>query len=75
MLPSGWARVTSNGDLIQSIADAYQSTSSWSIFAYILLRTDANSQMPVQTQGTNAVAAEKITMLCECQDKKVTTWF
>lgn len=56
---------TSNGDLIQSIADAYQSTSSWSIFAYTLLSTGANSQMPVQTDGTNAVAAEKITMHCE----------
>ncbi|KAF1931109.1 uncharacterized protein M421DRAFT_339805 [Didymella exigua CBS 183.55] len=53
---------TSNGDLIQSIADAFQSTSSWSIFAYTLQSTGSNSQMPVQTDGTNAVAAEKVTM-------------
>lgn len=58
---------TSNGDLIQSIADAYQSTSSWSIFAYTLLSTGANSQMPVQTEGTNAVATEQITMYCQQQ--------
>lgn len=56
---------TSNGDLIQSIADAYQSSSTWSIFAYTLLSTGANTQMPVQTDGTNAVAAEKITMHCK----------
>ncbi|KAJ4405893.1 hypothetical protein N0V91_005002 [Didymella pomorum] len=59
---------TSNGDLIQSIADAYQSTSSWSIFAYTLLSTGANSQMPVQTEGTNAVATEQITMYYKFDD-------
>ncbi|KAK7733607.1 hypothetical protein SLS57_000622 [Botryosphaeria dothidea] len=52
---------TSNGDLIQSIADNWNSD-SWSIYAYTLMKTGDNSQMPVQTEGTNAVAADKITM-------------
>ncbi|KAI1640791.1 hypothetical protein F4809DRAFT_647781 [Biscogniauxia mediterranea] len=52
---------TSNGDLIQSIADNWQSD-SWSIFAYTLLKTGDNSQMPVQTDGTPADAADQITM-------------
>lgn len=71
---------TSNGDLIQSIADNWNSD-SWSIYAYTLMKTGGsshqlmlqpsdtadlscpdNSQMPVQTEGTNAVAADKITM-------------
>ncbi|KAF2011626.1 hypothetical protein BU24DRAFT_285463 [Aaosphaeria arxii CBS 175.79] len=52
---------TSNGDLIQSIADNWQST-KWDIFAYTLVKTGDNSQMPVQTPGTPAVAGNKITM-------------
>lgn len=58
---------TSNGDLIQSIADNW-SSSTWSIFAYTLQSTGPTSQMPVQTDGTNAVEGEKITMHCEYQD-------
>ncbi|KXH29027.1 hypothetical protein CSIM01_02096 [Colletotrichum simmondsii] len=57
---------TSNGDLIQSIADNsnYDNTGTdkWSIFAYTLLSTGANSQMPVQTEGTDASEGDKITM-------------
>ncbi|KAJ0159638.1 hypothetical protein CTA2_9364 [Colletotrichum tanaceti] len=57
---------TSFGDLIQSIADHsnYDNTNSdkWSIFAYTLLKTGENSQMPVQTEGTNASEGDKITM-------------
>ena len=55
---------TSNGDLIQSIADNWNSN-TWSIFAYTLLSTSATTQMPVQTDGTNAVESEKITMHCK----------
>ncbi|WQF78856.1 hypothetical protein CDEST_03870 [Colletotrichum destructivum] len=57
---------TSNGDLIQSIADNsnYDNTGTdkWSIFAYTLLKTGDNSQMPVQTDGTDASEGDKITM-------------
>lgn len=60
---------TSNGDLIQSIADNsnYDNTGTdkWSIFAYTLLSTGANSQMPVQTEGTDASEGDKITMHCK----------
>ncbi|KAI1821304.1 hypothetical protein F4861DRAFT_542064 [Xylaria intraflava] len=52
---------TSNGDLIQSIADNWQSD-QWSIFAYTLLSTGPHSQMPVQSQSTPAGASDKITM-------------
>ncbi|EOD52962.1 hypothetical protein GTA08_BOTSDO03666 [Neofusicoccum parvum] len=52
---------TSNGDLIQSIAENYNSA-SWSVYGYTLLSTGANSQMPVQTEGTDAAASDKITM-------------
>ncbi|KAF6823872.1 hypothetical protein CPLU01_11181 [Colletotrichum plurivorum] len=52
---------TSNGDLIQSIADNWNSQ-EWSIFAYTLMKTGENSQMPVQTEGTPAKENDKITM-------------
>ncbi|KAF7553147.1 hypothetical protein G7046_g7182 [Stylonectria norvegica] len=52
---------TSNGDLIQSIADNWQS-SSWSIFGYTLMKTGENSQTPVQTDVTLAEAGDQITM-------------
>ncbi|KAI0553891.1 hypothetical protein F4679DRAFT_388074 [Xylaria curta] len=52
---------TSNGDLIQSIADTWQ-TGDWSIFAYTLLSTGPNSQMPVQSEATPASAGDRITM-------------
>ncbi|OJJ03874.1 hypothetical protein ASPVEDRAFT_54181 [Aspergillus versicolor CBS 583.65] len=52
---------TSNGDLIQSIADNWQSD-DWSIYAYTLLSTGANSQMPVQGESSTAVAGDKVTM-------------
>ena len=54
---------TSNGDLIQSIADNWNSD-KWSIYAYTLVKTGDNSQMPVQTDGTDANAGDKITMHC-----------
>ncbi|OHF04234.1 hypothetical protein CORC01_00573 [Colletotrichum orchidophilum] len=57
---------TSNGDLIQSISDSsnYDNTGTdkWSIYAYTLLSTGPNSQMPVQTDGTDASEGDKITM-------------
>ncbi|OOQ90334.1 hypothetical protein PEBR_06409 [Penicillium brasilianum] len=52
---------TSNGDLIQSIADNWEST-SWSIFAYTLLSTSATTQMPVQGDTSTANAGDKVTM-------------
>ncbi|KAF2184880.1 hypothetical protein K469DRAFT_578105 [Zopfia rhizophila CBS 207.26] len=52
---------TSNGDLIQSIADNWQS-SNWNIFAYTLLKTGPSSQMPIQAPGSTANAGAKITM-------------
>ncbi|KAF7555241.1 hypothetical protein G7Z17_g2300 [Cylindrodendrum hubeiense] len=52
---------TSNGDLIQSIADNWQS-SSWEIYAYTLLKTGDNSQMPVQGPSGSAGESDKITM-------------
>jgi hypothetical protein len=55
---------TSNGDLIQSIADNWNQD-DWNIYAYTLLSTSANTQMPIQADGKNAQAGEKITMHCE----------
>ncbi|KAL4919244.1 hypothetical protein BDW62DRAFT_217093 [Aspergillus aurantiobrunneus] len=52
---------TSNGDLIQSIADNWQSD-DWSIYAYTLLSTGENSQMPLQGESSTAVAGDKVTM-------------
>ncbi|KAI0864558.1 hypothetical protein F4860DRAFT_413295 [Xylaria cubensis] len=52
---------TSNGDLIQSIADTWL-TGDWSIFAYTLLSTGPNSQMPVQSEATPASVGDRITM-------------
>ncbi|KAK7756009.1 hypothetical protein SLS62_001952 [Diatrype stigma] len=52
---------TSNGDLIQSIAENWQSD-EWSIYAYTLVKTGDNSQMPVQTDPTAAQGSNQITM-------------
>ncbi|KNG51762.1 hypothetical protein DDE82_008453 [Stemphylium lycopersici] len=52
---------TSNGDLIQSIADNWQSD-KWNIYAYTLLSTSATTQMPVQSEGENAQEGDQITM-------------
>ncbi|KAK4031252.1 hypothetical protein C8A01DRAFT_21501 [Parachaetomium inaequale] len=52
---------TSKGDLIQSIADNWQS-SNWAIFAYTLLSTSATTQMPVQSDSTTAYPGDQITM-------------
>ncbi|KAG7287510.1 hypothetical protein NEMBOFW57_007022 [Staphylotrichum longicolle] len=52
---------TSKGDLIQSIADNWQSP-NWAIFAYTLLSTSPTSQMPVQSDSTTAYAGDQITM-------------
>lgn len=56
---------TSNGDLIQSIADSLSGAKAWEIYGYTLLSTSPTTQMPVQTESTNAVAGDKITMHCE----------
>ncbi|KAI9034938.1 uncharacterized protein KD926_005001 [Aspergillus affinis] len=52
---------TSNGDLVQSIADNWDSD-HWSVYAYTLLSTGAQSQMPVQGPATDATEGDKITM-------------
>ncbi|KAI1077277.1 hypothetical protein F5B20DRAFT_552998 [Whalleya microplaca] len=52
---------TSNGDLIQSIAENWDA-SNWSVYAYTLLSTGPSSQMPVQTDGTPADEGDQITM-------------
>ncbi|KAH8674268.1 hypothetical protein BX600DRAFT_547829 [Xylariales sp. PMI_506] len=52
---------TSNGDLIQSIADNYDSD-SWSIFAYTLVETSSTSQAVVQGASSDAVATDEVTM-------------
>lgn len=54
---------TSNGDLIQSIADNWQS-SRWSVFAYKLLKTGVDSQVPVRGRSVAAEAGERVTMHC-----------
>ncbi|OJJ88704.1 uncharacterized protein ASPGLDRAFT_117473 [Aspergillus glaucus CBS 516.65] len=52
---------TSNGDLVQSIADNWQSD-DWSVYAYTLLSTGANTQMPVQGDSSTASASDRVTM-------------
>ncbi|KAK7402697.1 hypothetical protein QQX98_011561 [Neonectria punicea] len=52
---------TSNGDLIQSIADNWQSD-DWSIYAYTLMKTGENSQAVVQGDSSTAVAGDEVTM-------------
>ncbi|EYE90491.1 uncharacterized protein EURHEDRAFT_381908 [Aspergillus ruber CBS 135680] len=52
---------TSNGDLVQSIADNWQSD-DWNIYAYTLLSTGANTQMPVQGDASTASASDRVTM-------------
>lgn len=51
---------TSNGDLIQSIAENY-ATSDWSVYAYTLMETSSTSQTPIQASGSNADAGVDIT--------------
>ncbi|RYP46628.1 hypothetical protein DL768_007192 [Monosporascus sp. mg162] len=58
---------TSNGDLIQSIAENWQQD-NWSVFAYTLMKTGENSQMPIQTDGTTAEEVDEVTMLYEYDD-------
>lgn len=52
---------TSKGDLIQSIADNVNQN-DWSIYAYTLISTSANAQMPIQANGENAQEGDKVTM-------------
>ncbi|KAF4419171.1 hypothetical protein FACUT_11551 [Fusarium acutatum] len=53
---------TNKGDLIQSIADNWQSD-EWSIFAYTLTKTGDNSQLPVQDEHqTPAKKGDRVTM-------------
>ncbi|KAB8230414.1 hypothetical protein ETB97_000610 [Aspergillus alliaceus] len=52
---------TSNGDLIQSIADNWNSN-DWSIYAYTLLKTGDASQVPVQGESSTAKAGDRVTM-------------
>ena len=55
---------TSNGDLIQSIAENYNSA-NWEVYAYTLTSTGPNSQLPIQAPGKSAKAGDKITMHCK----------
>ncbi|KAE8353200.1 hypothetical protein BDV28DRAFT_148323 [Aspergillus coremiiformis] len=52
---------TSKGDLIQSIAENFNQK-DWSVYAYTLLSTGANSQTAIQQPSTSAKAGDKITM-------------
>ncbi|KAI0152675.1 hypothetical protein GGR57DRAFT_503538 [Xylariaceae sp. FL1272] len=52
---------TSNGDLIQSIAETYAG-GSWEVFAYTLLLTSPTTQYPVYSDSTAASAGNEITM-------------
>ncbi|KAJ6112072.1 hypothetical protein N7523_008133 [Penicillium sp. IBT 18751x] len=52
---------TSNGDLIQSIADNWESD-DWSVYAYTLLSTSATTQMPVQGPSSSAKRGNRVTM-------------
>lgn len=53
---------TSNGDLIQSIAEIWQST-DWSVYAYTLLST--GGQHPVQGPSSTAKPGNQVTMHCK----------
>jgi hypothetical protein len=55
---------TSNGDLIQSIADNYNSD-DWDIYAYTLVSTSDTTQMPIQAEGGTAFETDEITMHCK----------
>lgn len=61
---------TSNGDLIQSIAENYNSN-QWSVYAYTLMKTGPNSQRPIQAPGSTAKEGDQITMHCKpfCTDE------
>ncbi|KAF1957679.1 hypothetical protein CC80DRAFT_444084 [Byssothecium circinans] len=52
---------TSAGDLIQSIAENWNSN-QWDVYAYTLMKTGPNSQRPIQAPGAKAKAGDKITM-------------
>ncbi|KAJ4386009.1 hypothetical protein N0V93_008900 [Gnomoniopsis smithogilvyi] len=55
---------TSDGDLIQSIADCYECTdSSWDIFTYTLKETSATSQEVIEGASHSAAAGDQVTML------------
>ncbi|EHA22264.1 hypothetical protein AAWM_07445 [Aspergillus awamori] len=53
---------TSNGDLIQSIADNWQQ-SDWTMYAYTLKETSATSQEPIYGDGqADGTKGDKVTM-------------
>ncbi|KAF4216176.1 hypothetical protein CNMCM8980_007452 [Aspergillus fumigatiaffinis] len=52
---------TSNGDLIQSITDKWQSN-EWSVYTYTLLKTGEYSQYPVQGKSAPAKPGDHVTM-------------
>ncbi|KAL1864019.1 hypothetical protein Daus18300_007984 [Diaporthe australafricana] len=51
---------TSNGDLVQSIAENW-SSDDWSVYAYTLMSTIDSTQMPVQDEGSTAEADAHVT--------------
>ncbi|KAI8930796.1 hypothetical protein NX059_011819 [Plenodomus lindquistii] len=55
---------TSNGDLIQSIADnaGYDKEKNWGVFAYTLLSTSPTTQESVQTNRKYARPGDRVTM-------------
>ncbi|OOF90066.1 hypothetical protein ASPCADRAFT_135468 [Aspergillus carbonarius ITEM 5010] len=59
---------TSNGDLIQSIADNWQQ-SDWTMYAYTLLSTSATTQEPIYGDGqADGTKGDKVTMHYKFED-------
>ncbi|KAI3391434.1 hypothetical protein diail_7358 [Diaporthe ilicicola] len=58
---------TSNGDLIQSIAENL-SSNDWSVYAYTLVSTSDSTQMPVQAPGSTADAGTHVTFHYKYED-------
>jgi hypothetical protein len=55
---------TSQGDLVQSIAENYNQN-DWSVYGYTLISTSPTSQMPIQAEGSTANEGDKVTMHCK----------
>ncbi|KAJ4397690.1 hypothetical protein N0V93_001923 [Gnomoniopsis smithogilvyi] len=51
---------TSNGDLIQSIAENYNAD-DWSVYAYTLISTSDTTQEPIQAEGSTANEGTAVT--------------
>ncbi|KAK7731119.1 hypothetical protein SLS53_008838 [Cytospora paraplurivora] len=58
---------TSNGDLIQSIVENYDSD-TWNAYAYTLVETSATTQVAVQANGANVAEGDQVTLHYEYSD-------